>query len=285
MKTSLNLSASTPSSGSIKFSNKFDNCIVLKRAQQIIRKESFVQKVKDDHNGPITSIQQLEELCVVSDEKRMLEIFIFYQRDVIYCQRAVVDKAVFKVKYKNDNDKIVFKPFSTLKDNLIELLSPESFIAPVVPQISDEEFKKGAEEIVLKMSSKSKSTSSSALKLKEGEFIATIWDVEGLGKGWYLGMISRLIEAKDCLNCSRKGFQSLNPAADNPCLEIRSLTPATNQPGQYQWLDDEETHCIYYQVITHVNMMAVRNNLFTLIAPSTSELDKLLKDCSMYKDL
>ena len=55
------------------------------RAQAIIKRSSRIQSVKEHHNGPITSVDQLEYLF--SDKGQagvILRDEIFYQRDVVY---------------------------------------------------------------------------------------------------------------------------------------------------------------------------------------------------------
>ena len=66
-----------------------------------------VQRVKDSHGGPITSEKELEDtLKKFADETKQQHILgleIFYQRDIIYEARAVIDKSIFKTRYKADN--------------------------------------------------------------------------------------------------------------------------------------------------------------------------------------
>ena len=71
--------------------------------------------------------------------------------------------------------------------------------------------------------------------LKPGDFVATVWDVEGDRKGWYLGMVEGVGAASDCVVCIERphGFGSIGPYFDIRCLEPRSRSAEgyTFSPG------------------------------------------------------
>jgi hypothetical protein len=71
----------------------------------VATRQSVVHKVKKSHGGPITSEEELDAtLKKFPDEleqQRILALEIFYQKDIIYESRAVIDKTIFVVRKMN----------------------------------------------------------------------------------------------------------------------------------------------------------------------------------------
>lgn len=223
------------------------------------------------------------------------------------CCYCICYRKQFKNKISNSmslSGKRPYKSVETLKQNLLELLSPETFAeSDEQGAIADEEFMEGVNQILAKFNSGSAqlqdevpvqrqepdvmdegSDASSALtpkiQVRQDDFVATLWDVEGVGKGWYLGMVTRVIPASDCETCKERGLGMLS--SFGPCFMIRCLEQMpTSAKGHYKWTAGfDDWHCIYPMLITKVTVIPVRRGHYSLEEPSSQVLDELLKATS-----
>ena len=260
------------------------------RAQAIIKRSSRIQSVKEHHNGPITSVDQLDSICSQTRDKQLLGVIlrdeIFYQRDVVNGERAVVDREIFVAsksqKQLDGTRQTRLKPITELIKNLKELLDPENYLAPQLNELSDEVFKAKADEVLTKLLARvpRNCDTSTAMPtyIVPGRFVATVWENEGQ-IDWYIGHISRVINPRECAVCKKKDFRRSLTLADSnqPCFEVRSLKPSDNSDTLYEWLDLEQVHCLTYQVLCQVTMAAVSNEVFECLEPSVADLDELLE--------
>ena len=113
--------------------------------------------------------------------------------------------------------------------------------------------------------------------------MATVWDVEGDGKGWYLGMVEGVVAASDCVVCIERphGFGSIGP-----CFDIRCLEPRSRSAGGYKFTPGfDNYHCIYNQLISKVTMLPLTRGSFSLENPLSETLDHLMEETTLYTKL
>lgn len=207
-----------------------------------------------------------------------------------------------------------FKPLEVLKTNLVELLSPEKFAEAdrELFSIDDEVFEKGINEMLARYSTGTTTATSSsttapshapspapgaapstalappvAETLKTGDFVATVWDVEGVGKGWYLGMVEGVTDASECVACVERPheFESMGPCFDIRCMEPLSHSQGAGS-GKYKFCAGfDNWHCIYNQLIVKVTMQPLSRGSFKLQHPRSETLDLLMAETLIYTEL
>jgi hypothetical protein len=115
------------------------------------------------------------------------------------------------------------------------------------------------------------------VELRQDDFVATLWHVEGVGLGCYLGMVTRIIPALECETC-KVYPHSFASTSNGPCFMVRSLElMPTSKNKNYKWAEGfDEWHCIHPMLITKVTVIPVNRRHYSLEEPSIEVLSELM---------
>ena len=124
------------------------------------------------------------------------------------------------------------------------------------------------------------------VELRQDDFVATLWHVEGVGLGCYLGMVTRIIPALECETC-KVYPHSFASTSNGPCFMVRSLElMPTSKNKNYKWAEGfDEWHCIHPMLITKVTVIPVNRRHYSLEEPSIEVLSELMKTTDMYEEM
>ena len=260
-----------------------------KRTKAIMNRKDCLKKCRDSHNGPATTIEELEAFLAakgtVAAKQKVLELEVFYQRDTIYTDLIVPDKSIFKARRKNDNGRILLKPLSELQKNMNELLSPDIVLQSLQPiELEEDTFvdkmsilcKNMASSNSSKMASKSAAKNTEDNVIVEGNFVAVYWQEHNGKDCWYIGKVSRVIPPGRCHHC-RDENECEGANEEEPCFEVVYLSKSSR--GYSFDIKDhpEELHTLRGLILSKVVMDSARK-FMKLCSPLPDALDKLLSD-------
>ena len=257
-----------------------------KKVKATMNRKDCLKRCRDNHNGPVTSLAELEETLAarstVAEKQKILTLEIFFQRDSIYIDLIVPDKSIFKAKRKHDSGRMLHKPLEELTKNLAELLSPDLALQSAQPiELEEDVFVDKMQTLCKKIASSNstklqgKSVDRSSEEITEGNFVAVYWQEHDGTNCWYIGKVSRVIPPGECYHCREESEDETSDLEDT-CYEVIYLKESSRGYSFDKGCSDEY-HTVRGLILSKVVLDTTKKNM-KLVSPLRDQLDTILMD-------